>query len=145
MRRTWSWYLFYGLLVFMVILGCHRRVRRGADATPKTAWVPITIRATGGGAPPGPGRSVNAAQERLLAERAAKVDAYRNLLEQAYGLTLTSASTVRDFVTESDVIKTRVEAYVRGGKVTDVRHLPDGGVEVDVEVLLGHEFRRIFP
>lgn len=114
-----------------------------ADAPPpQEEWVPIKITAKGGGAPPP--NAVNQAQARLMAERAAKVDAMRNLLEQAYGVTIKSRTTVKDFVTQSDRIKARVDAYLKGAKVIDTRYMSDGGVEVEMEVILGYEFRRIF-
>ncbi|MEW6417300.1 MAG: LPP20 family lipoprotein [Nitrospirota bacterium] len=113
------------------------------ETPPKVEWVPITIRATGSGAPPP--SAINPAQARLMTERAAKLDAYRNLLEQAYGVNITSNSTVRDFVLQSDTIKARVEAFIKGAKILDTRHLSDGSVEVDMEMTLGYEFREMFP
>ncbi len=106
-------------------------------------WVPIKISAKGAGAPPA--SAVNQAQARLMAERAAKVDAMRNLLEQAYGVNISSHTTVRNFVTENDTVRARVDAYLRGAKVVDTRYLNDGSVEVEMEITLGYEFRRIFP
>jgi hypothetical protein len=110
---------------------------------PKAEWVPVKISAKGAGAPPA--TAVNQAQARLMAERAAKVDAMRNLLEQAYGVTISSSTTVRNFVTENDTIRARVDAFIRGAKVVDTRYLNDGSVEVEMEITLGDEFRRIFP
>ena len=103
----------------------------------------VTLRARGAGAPPA--RAANAAQARLMAERAAKVDGYRNLLEQAYGLQVTGSTTVRDFVTQSDVIRTQLDAFIRGAKVVDTRLLDDGSAEVEMEVTLGKEFWVLFP
>ena len=53
-------------------------------------------------------------QGRLLAERAAQMDAMRRLLEQIKGLRLTSDTLVRDFITESDEIRTQAEGIVVG-------------------------------
>ncbi len=80
-----------------------------------------------------------------MAERAAKVDGYRNLLEQAYGLQVTGATTVRDFVTQSDTVRTQVDAFIRGAKVMDTRILDDGSVETEMEITLGKEFWVFFP
>jgi len=110
---------------------------------PKAEWSPIKLTAKGGGAPPA--KAVNQAQARLMTERAAKLDAYRNLLEEAYGVAIQSNTSVRDFITQSDTIRARVEAYIKGAKVVDTRYLDDGGVEVEMEIVLGYEFRRIFP
>jgi hypothetical protein len=46
--------------------------------------------------------SDNPAQRRLLAIRAAKLDAYRGLTEQVYGQYLDSTTTVADMVIRSD-------------------------------------------
>lgn len=127
-----------GLMI--ILTGCYYVP---VKETPKAEWVPITIRATGNGAPPP--SAVNQAQARLMTERAAKLDGYRNLLEQAYGVQITSTSTVRDFILQSDTIKSRVEAFIKGAKVIDTRHLSDGSVEVEMEMTLGYEFRQLFP
>jgi hypothetical protein len=139
--------IFLLLVLLFIVSGCYvvppQQMAPVTAPQPQGEWTPIIIRATGGGAPPE--RAANPAQARLMAERAAKLDAYRNLLEQAYGVNLSSKSTVRNFALQNDVIRSRVEAYVRGAKVTDKRHLDDGGVEVEMEVTLGYDFRQIFP
>ena len=133
-------FLFLLIAVIIVLCGCYVVP---VETPPKAEWVPITIRATGSGAPPP--SAINPAQARLMTERAAKLDAYRNLLEQAYGVQITSNSTVRDFVLQSDTIRARVEAFIKGATVVDTRHLSDGSVEVDMEMTLGYEFRELFP
>lgn len=72
----------------------------------------------------------NDAQKRLMARRAAKVDALRNLTETIYGLQIDSQTTVRDFVTQSDLIRSRVSAVIQGAQEIDYRELPDGTAEV---------------
>ncbi len=72
------------------------------------------------------------AQARAMAERAARLDAQRQILEQLKGISITSSSTVEDFMTTSDRIKSRVEGVVRGAKVVDKRYNTDGSVEVDM-------------
>lgn len=76
-------------------------------------------------------------QKRLMARRAAKADALRNLAEMIYGVRIDSRTTVRDFVTESDVIKARLRALIQGAQEVDYRELPDGSAEVTVEITLG--------
>lgn len=112
------------------------------DTPPEGEWVPVRVTAKGGGAPPP--TAVNQAQARLMAERAAKVDAMRNLLEQTYGVTIRSRTTVKDFITQNDTIKAKVNAYIKGAKVIDTKYLSDGSVEVEMEIILDYEFRRIF-
>ncbi len=129
------------VFVTMIISGCV--VAPVQETQPRAEWVPIKVSAKGGGAPPP--SAVSQAQARLMAERAAKVDAMRNLLEQAYGVTISSNTTVRDFITQNDTIRARVDAFIRGAKVIDTRYLSDGSVEIEMEITLGYEFRRIFP
>ena len=54
----------------------------------------------------------NPAQRRLLAIRASKLDAYRNLVEQVYGQYLDSNTTVADMVIKSDTFRSKVEGVI---------------------------------
>ncbi len=142
------------IVIVFAVAGCQTsEVREGrplgevgpAYDTPvqREEWTPFKVTAKGGGAPPP--NAVNQAQARLMAERAAKVDAMRNLLEQAYGVTIKSRTTVKDFITQNDTIKARVDAYIKGAKVIDTKYLSDGSVEIEMEIILDHQFRRMFP
>ncbi len=75
-------------------------------------------------------------QARLMAKRAATVDAYRNLSEQVMGLRISSNTYVRDFVAESDEIRTNLDTFLKGAKVVEVRYLDDLSVEADVRLAL---------
>ncbi|MFW6066096.1 MAG: hypothetical protein ACOC9S_04685 [Planctomycetota bacterium] len=76
------------------------------------------------------------AQDKLLAYRAARADGIRKLAERIKGLMISSETTVRDFVTESDVIQTELNAFLSGVRETDKRYMEDGTCEVDMEVTL---------
>jgi len=76
-------------------------------------------------------------QTKLMTRRAAKVDALRNLLETVYGIQIDARTTVRDFVTQSDVVRSRVRAAIQGAREVDYRVQADGTAEVTVEVALG--------
>ncbi|MGC9454609.1 MAG: hypothetical protein ACP5HU_07065 [Phycisphaerae bacterium] len=76
------------------------------------------------------------AQNKLLAYRAARADAIRKLAERIQGLQISSETTVRDFVTESDVIRTELDTFLSGVRETDKRYMEDGTCEVDMEVTL---------
>jgi hypothetical protein len=76
-------------------------------------------------------------QSKLMTRRAAKVDALRNLLEIVYGIQIDARTTVRDFVTQSDVVRSRVRAVVQGAREIDYLVQADGTAEVTVEVTLG--------
>ncbi len=101
------------------------------------------IRAKGHGVEPHD-PSMSQPERALMGKRAAKMDALRNLLEEVYGVTVRSNTTVRDFVTQSDDIKARVGAFVRGARVISERSLGDGSYETEVEIEMDHFFG-IFP
>lgn len=77
-------------------------------------------------------------QQKVMAKRAAEVDAYRNMAERIMGLRVTSETTVRDFVTESDKIALSMDHFVKGLAIDDSKTiwLSDGSCEVVVEVTL---------
>ncbi|MGC2062357.1 MAG: FecR domain-containing protein [Thermodesulfovibrionales bacterium] len=105
-------------------------------------WGPVLLKATGSGIPPP--NMVNPPQARLMAMRAAKVEAMRNLLEQANGVSILSDTRIQDFVAKSDMIKARVDSFIKGAWVSEERELADGTIEVDIEIALGIGFRRMF-
>jgi hypothetical protein len=69
-----------------------------------------------------------------MAQRAAQADAYRNLAERIRGVRIEGETTVQDFITKSDRIRTRVDALIRGAQVISSKELPDKTFEVVVEI-----------
>ena len=55
-------------------------------------------------------------QRMLMAERAAVVDAQRNLLEIAKGVKVNGETEVEDFMLKSDVVMTHVNGIVKGAE-----------------------------
>ncbi len=86
--------------------------------------------------PPAAADVVAQTQARLLAKRAAQADAYRNLAEQVKGLKITSSTYVRDFVAESDEIRTSVSTFLRGAQVADVRYMADDSCQLTMDLPL---------
>jgi hypothetical protein len=80
------------------------------------------------------------ATARPAALRAAKSDAFRNLLETVKGVYINAETTVENFMLSSDVIHTQVEGVVRNFRVLDQRYMSDGTVEIDVEMPLTGNF-----
>ena len=77
------------------------------------------------------------ASARVNAERAAEMDARRNLVEQLYGVQINSQTTVRDFVLQNDRVNADVTAFLSGArKVGEPVYNDDGSVEVTVEIAL---------
>ena len=97
-------------------------------------WSAGYIEAVGIGAPAD--KSIGKANARPMALRAAKVDALRNLLEITKGVQVDSATTVKDFTVESDVINTQVNGLVKGAQVVKTDYMSDGTVEVTLRIPL---------
>ena len=62
----------------------------------------------------------NPAQQRLLAIRASKLDAFRTLTEQVYGQQLDASSTVADMVMVNDTFRTKVEGVIYGAQLVSI-------------------------
>ncbi len=62
----------------------------------------------------------NPAQQRLLAIRASKLDAYRSLTEQVYGQQLDATTTVAEMTVQNDVFRTRVEGVIFGAVLVSI-------------------------
>ena len=76
-------------------------------------------------------------QARLLAIRAARVDAMRRLLERIRGLRIDSSTLVRDFVVETDVVQTVARGTLIGATETRVYlHDDEPIAEVTMEIPL---------
>jgi hypothetical protein len=74
------------------------------------------------------------AQQRLLAIRAAKLDAYRSLTEQVYGLKLDAAATVADMVVQNDTFRSRVEGVIYGATLVSITPTGDDTYETTLSL-----------
>ena len=72
------------------------------------------------------------AQQRLMAIRAAKIDAYRGLAEQVYGIYLDSTTTVADMSLKSDGFRARVEGVVHGATLESITPVNNDTYQVTV-------------
>jgi hypothetical protein len=99
----------------------------------------VTLNATGYGAVnmascEGQCDRVSPAQRKLLAMRAARLDAYRAMAEQVYGLRVEGGSTVGSLALKDDSFKVYIDAFIRGARVTNVAQREDGTYETTVEM-----------
>ena len=79
-------------------------------------------------------------RQRLKALRAAQLDAYRALVERIYGFQLESGSTVYNSMLQSDAVKNRVDAVLKGATELGQPEYTDYGM---VMVTYGVKLNRI--
>ncbi|HEX7928575.1 MAG TPA: hypothetical protein VF678_13360, partial [bacterium] len=79
----------------------------------------------------------NAAQKNISAERAARLDAARNLLELIKGVALTSDSTVSQSMVANDAVNTSIQGELNSIRSVDrPKYFSDGSVQVKLEASL---------
>jgi len=74
------------------------------------------------------------AQQRLLAIRASKLDAYRALTEQVYGQQLDTSTTVADMTVMSDTFRAKVEGVIYGAVVVSITPVGDDTYETTLSL-----------
>ena len=76
----------------------------------------------------------NPAQQRLMAIRASKLDAYRALTEQVYGQQLDATTTVADMTLMSDTFRAKVEGVVYGAVLVSITPVGDDTYETTLSL-----------
>ncbi len=79
-----------------------------------------------------PGQTLN--QRRLLAMRAARLDALRDLTEQVHGIRISSDSLMRDAVLRDDRLAAQVQGTLRGARTVAIDPRGDDGYAVTMEL-----------
>lgn len=110
-----------------------------AKPAPSAQSAVITLTATGYGAVntaacQGDCERVSPAQRKLLAMRASRLDAYRAMAEQVYGVRVEGGSTVGSLALKDDSFKVYIDAFIRGARVTNTAQREDGTYETTVEM-----------
>jgi hypothetical protein len=144
MKKMGFW--FWSVLLALLLSGTPLLAQQRSEVVERMGngavnWTQGLVTAKGSGAPP---KGVtNIAQARLMAERAAKADALRNLLETVKGVRVDSETTVESFTTKSDRVLTRVSGIVIGARIVDTKYLSDGAVEITMSINLTGELLAI--
>jgi hypothetical protein len=122
MKRTTAFFLAFGIFA---LTGCKTISLSMPPSKDTSSLVPPvvekreTITATGY-AVVAVQNHKNPAQQRLMAIRASKLDAYRNLTEQVYGQQLDASSTIADMVVTNDTFRTKVEGVIYGARLVSI-------------------------
>lgn len=136
LRRSLIEVALCGFLITTTLNDAHAEETPGAVAQSvghgKIDWTNKTVTATGSGAPDL--KAANVAVARLGAERAAKMDALRNILETVKGVRVSSTQTAGAAMDSSPDVKAKVEGVAKNYKVVDTKYYSDGGVDVIVQM-----------
>jgi len=141
-----SLYLYLMYVVLLSLSPCFLFAGNGNDLIERFSngtinWSKGVMTATGSGALPS--SATNPAQARLMAKRAAILDARRNLLETVKGVRVDSDTTVRNIMTTSDIVVTKVSGIVKLSRVIKTRYMSDGAIEVTVTMDLRGDLLRL--
>jgi hypothetical protein len=153
--------LIAGIAVLAVLAGCTSAPRRSAEATAAPVAPHPVAQAREAGPAPAPeaaasmispmmekretftatGYAVisvqnhkNPAQQRLLAIRASKLDAYRSLTEQVYGQYLDATTTVAEMTVMNDTFRTRVEGVIYGAQLVSITPIGEDTYEATMSL-----------
>ena len=79
-----------------------------------------------------PAKSVN--QRRLMAIRAARLEAMRNLTEQVHGIRINSRTTIIDAIVQNDSLRATVDGLIVGAKTVRINPVGSDTYEVVLEL-----------
>ena len=128
----------FAIVVFLTTSAYGQVQREVVERLPQGEinWTQGKVIAKGSGVPQ---TGVTPSQARIMAERAARADALRNLLEAVKGVRVDAETTVENYTTKSDRVMTRVSGIVIGAREVGKRYLGDGSVEITMEINLTGE------
>ncbi len=81
--------------------------------------------------------------QKVMAKRAAELDAYRRLAQRLLDIRIDATTTVRDACLESDEIIANLSQVIKGAEAVAIRYLDDGTCEVDMQVTQSEIVRAI--
>jgi len=90
------------------------------------------IQATGQGFPPKDVNDPN--KSKMMAKRAAIIDAKRNLLEEIKGIQIFSNTTIENYIISNDTIRTKVNGIINNVDIVNISYKPDGSAIVILEI-----------
>lgn len=97
-------------------------------------WDKGVIRVVGIGAPP---EGKSQAIGKVMAQRSAKADAYRNGVAYLEGVRVDSRTFVKEAVVQSDEISNQFSGLIQNGRFVDIEYDMDGICKVVLEIPLG--------
>ncbi len=142
--------IFAGLVILglTLITGCASELSLDYNEDAKRKQVvtfgnldPVILRVNGNGTYGKTDATVNPSQANLMAQRASKMDAYRNMAERVYGTRIQGNTTVQNLATRDDNIRGYVDNLVRGAKIISMREIGRNSYETQMELVLEPRFQ----
>lgn len=82
--------------------------------------------------------------KNIMAMRASKLDAYRELTEQVYGQQIEGQTEMKNLVASNDKLRSKVSGVIRGARVVKVYPVGDTyATELELDMKLVHELYKI--
>ena len=78
---------------------------------------------------------------KVMAKRAAEIDAYRKLTGRVMGTKITSNTTVKDFCLKNDSLVAALSHAIKGAKTTEIKYQSDGSCEVTMQLKMKEVIR----
>ena len=72
--------------------------------------------------------------QKIMAKRAAEMDAYRRLAARMMGQKINSDTTVRDMCLQNDQVVAKLSQVLKAATPTNIKYLDDGSCEVTMEI-----------
>ena len=119
--------------LFGLFLAIFLAISAKVDAAPN--WNTNTIQVTGMGVA-NPNMSVSPAHLSMMARRAAITDAYRQLAEVVNGVQVDAETTVEQMMLTSDIVRTKINAVIKGARIVSEGELSGGGYSVTMEIAM---------
>lgn len=79
-----------------------------------------------------PGKNLN--QKRILAIKAARLDALRQLTEQIHGIQLTGTTKIAEAIVQSDTLRADIQGVILGARTVKIEPSSSDTYEVVVEI-----------
>jgi hypothetical protein len=145
MKKCLRTILVFCLILALAVPALAARTTDDLDVTPieesgetgRVSWEEGIVEAVGVGVPPANVKTP--AQGKILARRAAIVDAYRNLTETVEGVQVNATTTMKDLQIADDTVKTKVSGLVKGAHIVKEQALPNGIYQVVISISLHGE------
>ena len=135
-RKFIAWFTLVGLFV-CVTSGCTSTSQRIDQHYPVVAPGSAKGLTATGYAVIASQKGDTTAQQRLMAIKASKLDAYRSLTEQVYGQWIDASDSLVDFALTEDQLKARVEGVIYGARLVSIT--PVGGETYETKLSLDQQ------